>query len=96
MEMFSLVGILATAMGLICILHLIYDFAKEHIEDKKYEHKYKHRFDKPPTANCYCVDCKNFNAESHRCYGFHEDSNRLVADNYFCYRSEPRKREGRI
>lgn len=66
---------------------------KESIEDLRYVYRYKHRFDKPPTAKCYCIDCKNYNIETQRCYGFHEDSIRLVADNMFCYRAEPRKKE---
>lgn len=91
-DILALVGFVAVAWGLILFVILGIEFIKDKIDEAKHVYRYKHRFDKPPIANCYCVDCKNYNVETHRCYGFHEDSNRLVADNYFCYRAEPRKR----
>ena len=48
----------------------------------------KHRFDKPPTAECYCVDCRLHNNESNRCYkfdGWH------TAPSWFCWGADPRK-----
>ena len=48
----------------------------------------KHRFDKPPTAKCYCRDCERHDDESNRCYKF---DGWYTADNWFCWDAEPRK-----
>lgn len=93
MELLALIGAVTLGCVGVCLVSLIFEGVKELIENLKHEYRYKHRFEKPPTAKCYCVDCKYYNVENHRCYGFHEDSNRLVADNMFCYRSEPCKKE---
>lgn len=93
MEFCAFVGAVTMTIIILSIIAVAIQSVKDKIEDLKYEYRYKHRFDKPPTAKCYCVDCKYYNIETHQCYGFHEDSNRLVADNMFCYRAEPRERK---
>lgn len=55
------------------------------IEKIKYNYKIKHRFDKPPAAKCYCIDCKNYKKEFCAITGF------MLPDNYFCGSAEPRK-----
>ena len=55
----------------------------------KYNYRVRHRFDKPPTAKCYCVDCKHHDNESMRCYRFTEC--RCTADNWFCWEAWPDK-----
>lgn len=57
----------------------------------KIERKYKikHRFDKPPTAKCYCVDCVNWNERNGRCSHF---GDRYTADCWFCWEAYPRKK----
>lgn len=64
---------------------------RELIDRWKYNYRVKHRFDKPPTAKCYCVDCKLHCNESQECYKF--DGWR-TADNWFCWDAEPREKEG--
>lgn len=61
------------------------------IDTAKRRYQYKHRFDKPPTAKCYCVDCKFHDAETRRCYRFGETTKeyRCTADNWFCWEAEP-------
>lgn len=82
------VALLALAAGL-CIS--IYYGLSELIDRWKWEYRYKHRFDKPPTAKCYCVDCKHHNNENNRCYRFGETTKeyRCTADNWFCWEAEP-------
>lgn len=58
------------------------------VEKKKREYKIKHRFDKPPKAKCYCIDCVSWNRNSSRCDNF----DRYMADNWFCCQAEPRKK----
>lgn len=54
--------------GAICLLWIVLLFLsigisilREFIDAKKLEYRQKHRFDKPPTAACYCKDCVKFN-----------------------------------
>lgn len=72
---------------------LAFEFIKDGIRTLKHRYRYKHRFDKPPTAKCYCIDCKWHDNESGRCYRFHENTNRRTADNWFCYSAEPKEKE---
>lgn len=54
---------------------------------EKYKRKYKHRFDKTPTAECYCHDCKYWQKQSNRCSYFSIGT----ADDWFCSKAEARK-----
>lgn len=91
MSFFTLFGMVASAIVLItiimCIIIKAYYFIVEKIEELKYDYKVKHRFDKPPLAKCYCIDCK-YHEDNGKCYGFTE---RYTADNWFCSWAE-RKR----
>ena len=40
----------------------LHDSIAEYRDAKRYEYKINHRFDDPPLAKCYCIDCKY-------CYG---------------------------
>lgn len=85
--LFCLCGVLAAIIGA-----LWYEF-KEWILRLKYDYRVKHRFDKPPTAKCYCRDCKRHDPESGRCYKFKDW---LTADCWFCWDAEPRKKEDEV
>lgn len=93
MEFCAIVGAVTMSIVIIFIIGAAILLVKDAIDELTYKYRYKHRFNKPPTAKCYCADCIYYDTETGRCYGFHEDSNRLVADNMFCYRAEPRKLE---
>lgn len=59
-----------------------------------YIYKYRHRFNKSPTARCYCKDCDRWNPHSPqategRCWRF----DYTTADNWFCWEANPRKTE---
>jgi hypothetical protein len=89
---------LLTLIGLITLFGLIFagvyslvEFILDSIRYWKRTYEYKHRFGKKPIAKCYCHDCKWHNNETGRCFRFHEDSNRLTGDTWFCYMAEPRK-----
>lgn len=60
------------------------------IDNLKLKYRQKHRFDKAPTAKCYCIDCVYHNNETGLCCKF-ETWN--TADNCFCWNAEPRKTE---
>ena len=42
----------------------------ELIEKIYYKYKIKHRFDRKPTAKCYCIDCRYYEPEHNRCQLF--------------------------
>ena len=83
---FALIGAL-TSIVVLCFLAAAVAYGiKEGIKLFYYSQKVKHRFDKPPTAKCYCVDCK-MHSENGRCGKFDGWS---TADNWFCWDAIPR------
>lgn len=57
------------------------------IERTKNKYIIKHRFDKSPTAKCYCRDCIRWDPESGKCHsGF---NSQLMGPGWFCYLAEP-------
>lgn len=60
------------------------------IDNLKLKYRQKHRFDKAPTAKCYCVDCVYHDNETGRCWRLKKWH---TADNWFCWDAEPRKTE---
>lgn len=88
-EAFMYIGMIAS----ICILSFIgivaYGFVRTCIDKARRKYRYKHRFDKPPTAKCYCIDCRYWDRETGRCYRFPGDL--YTADIWFCWKAEPRE-----
>lgn len=57
------------------------------IERTKNKYIIKHRFDKSPTAKCYCRDCIRWDPESGKCHsGF---NSQLMDPGWFCCFAEP-------
>ena len=86
---FALLGeatAIAIAFGLVAIAVML---IKEKIKRVRWKCVYKHRFDKPPTAACYCKDCKR-HGEDGRCHKFEKW---MTADNWFCWDAEPKDKE---
>lgn len=81
---------LITVIACVCIITAcIIQWVRHKIDVRRWKYRYKHRFDKPPTAQCYCRDCKHWQYD-HSCdrlHGWH------TADNWFCWNAEPMKRE---
>ena len=90
-DVFALMGVLFLMGVIILACIMLFEAIKDGIHNFKRWWQYKHRFDKPPTAKCYCIDCKWHNNDTNRCYKFHADSNRRTADTCFCSDAEPRK-----
>jgi hypothetical protein len=89
---FALLGkitAIAIAFGLVAIAVML---IKEKIKRVRWKCVYKHRFDKPPTAKCYCRDCKKHNNSTERCSKF---EGRCTADNWFCWDAEPKDKEAK-
>lgn len=81
-------GITLWVLMAIAVLFVICEIVKNAIVLKKLRYKQKHRFDKPPTAKCYCIDCKHMgtNAHPNEC----TIVDRHVAENWFCNEADPK------
>ena len=75
------------ALGILTI-HVICCCVFELITRAKRNYQIKHRFDKPPTAQCYCRDCRLHNNETSECHKF---SGWRTADSWFCWDADPRQ-----
>lgn len=90
--------VIAASLTLLLIIILkIYDSITIYRDNKKYEYVLAHRFDDPPLAKCYCIDCEY-------CYGKAGKSGDgvycslfkngiVIRDNSFCYRAQPKRKE---
>ena len=93
-EALKLIGFLTICVGSGFVFVVIYGGVCRLIDKLKYNYHIKHRFDKPPTAKCYCIDCKRHDNDTKRCYRFEYKSGyQCTADNWFCWEAEPRDKE---
>ena len=86
-----LTGAAALIMFVVMLIRTLYLLISEKINDIRWEYTYKHRFDKPPTAACYCRDCVY--------HGIYNSADRCrynnigsTGDSWFCADAAPRKR----
>ena len=93
-NIFTGIGISTVSVFGLVILLLVIDFISNEIREAIWIHKYKHRFDKPPTAACYCIDCKYHgdDIDLTRCT-YRKDVVLHTADEWFCQAAEPKERE---
>ena len=94
-EILAIIGGIASAAFIGCMLAFAWVYLLEFTDEVKFKYRYKHRFDKPPTAKCYCIDCGYHDNETGQCYRFGETTEeyRCTADNWFCWEADPRKKE---
>ena len=88
-EILAIIGAVTLAAVMVCVLAFACMYLLEFIDKVKHKYSYKHRFDKPPTAKCYCFDCGCYDNKRGRCNSFGE----FIADNCFCWKADPRKKE---
>ena len=83
LRVFAIVGVTFTALILGIIIQAFCEWIGDIREQKAWEYKYKHRFDKPPTAKCYCIDCEMYGGKEHddKCFKF----DWYVASDWFCW-----------
>lgn len=93
-NIFTAIGISTVAVFGLVILLLIVDFISNEIREAMWVYKYRHRFDKPPTAACYCIDCKfhGDDIDLTRCTN-RKDVILQTADEWFCQAAEPKAKE---
>lgn len=92
LQLIMVVGAICIVVFAFLLLWMIAAGCKELIYKMIYRYKYKHRFDKPPTAKCYCKDCKWHNVETNRCANV-TWADRHTPDNGFCYEAKPKGRD---
>ena len=94
-NIFTAIGIASTFVICIVLLLLLVDYIYYSIHEAMWVYKYRHRFDKPPTAACYCIDCKFHGDDTDhiRCTN-RKDVVLHTADEWFCQAAEPKEREG--
>ena len=86
-EFFTAVGAVVIILMIVAVFLAVIYAIRQFIRERIWIYKYNHRFDKPPTAKCYCKDCSlygDFTSRSlcrkHK-YHFSED--------YFCKDADP-------
>lgn len=83
---FAIIGVITTIISMAMFCYYLILYIKDTVEDYyKRKHPQKHRFDKLHTAKCYCIDCK-YRTEYKDCCIL----GRFVADNWFCWKAEPK------
>ena len=99
-DILSIIGFFTLAIILMYVvmwvISKIAHLVGKYRENKKYEYMLAHRFDGPPLAKCYCIDCEYHYGEPTESGGgiycglFNGDI--AIADNSFCYRATPKKK----
>lgn len=92
MTVLSWVGNFTVAACIIMMSYCAFDALRDVVRGWRWTYKYKHRFDKPPTAACYCKDCKWHSEKDNKCSDV-TWADRHTPDNGFCYEAEPRKKD---
>lgn len=95
---FGVVVSIAFVLGIVIISVIkLHNLIAEYRDAKQYEYIINHRFDNPPLAKCYCIDCKYCYGEPTKTGGNVYcrlwNSGVIIQDNSFCYRADPKKKE---
>lgn len=100
-DLFFILGVfvsIAFVLEIVVILVIkLHDLIAKYRDIKRYEYIINHRFDNPPLAKCYCIDCKYCYGEPTKTgwnvYCSLWNSGVIIKDNSFCYRADPKKKE---
>ena len=82
-DIFAFIGIMVTFAVCCMLCGTFIIFVIEKIRDLQRRYQYKHRFDKPPTANCFCKDCI-YHEEDDYCGYIRQKT----PEDGFCYRAK--------
>lgn len=90
--LFAGIGMGTVTLIVVVVFSLLVETLKGLLHELKWKHTYKHRFDKPPTAKCYCKDCI-YHDKTGSCSSLSLIDGPLyyTADNWFCWKADPRK-----
>ena len=84
----SWIGAFVVLACVCAMIHCVFDSLRDVVKNWRWKYTYKHRFDKPPTAACYCKDCKWHSVKDNKCNNV-TWADRHTPDNGFCYDAEP-------
>ena len=84
---FTTIGFLTSIAALTIVTIILIGEIKNIINRYKIKYQRKHRFDKPPNAKCYCIDCK-YRTKYKECHVL--GGCLKVADDWFCWKAEPK------
>ena len=87
-KLMTCLGVVAFVMIISFAIAILLEAIKCFTTDMKRKFVIRHRFDKQPTAKCYCVDCKYWNEQDGCCSQL---SGWRTADSWFCWKAEPVK-----
>jgi len=86
-EFLTTVGAVVIILMIAAMIFAVICAIRQFIRERIWIYKYNHRFDKPPTAKCYCKDCSFYGDFTNRriCRKHKE----FVADDFFCKDADP-------
>ena len=94
-EFLCAIGFFALAAVVIIAICITIEELTDKIEAFKWKYKREHRFDKPPTAKCYCKDCIFYTYKNGcgKCTRGHIDKMWNIADSWFCWQASPHSKD---
>lgn len=86
-KILQLLGVIFLLLILGFCIVIIYTVLNELIKNKITKYKIKTRYNKKPTARCYCRDCKLFIPDTGKCLD--SCNSRYMGPGWFCCFAEP-------
>ena len=90
-EFFTVVGVIVIMSMIVAMILAVIYAIRQFIRERIWSYKYNHRFDKQPTAKCYCKDCSFYGDFINRMLCRKHD--KCFTDDYFCKDADPCKAE---
>ena len=90
-EFFTAVGAVVIILMIVAVFLAVIYAIRQFIRERIWIYKYNHRFDKPPTAKCYCKDCSLYGDFTSRSLCRKHKSH--FSEDYFCKDADPCKAE---
>ena len=103
-EPLAMIGLGVLAILIFVVLANIFELAKRRIHLSLKKYRDRHKFEKPPTAKCYCISCGLWYADSEerlsgRCGswdGYHTSPDEFCARGYLRSDDEYKNEEWRL
>ena len=89
-DILVIMGFVSCVVIIVFVVACIITYIKDVYIDIRHKLKIKNRFNKPPQAKCYCIDCVRWNSKTGACSKFEVWH---TADCWFCWDAEPKKPE---
>lgn len=90
-DLFALAGVISIGGGILMFGWIFIEYLIDKYRMAIYTYKRKHRFDRKPTAKCYCKDCIYNSYSEYPGCGL--NNHKYVEDDFFCKKAEPRKHD---